>query len=182
MRKPTYQGSFVSEFAYKIAGIGTDIREAARKIYQIVTKRENQRFYFDLYNNLKTLSAMGILQMWEDSRKIKKLLMSCLNEVGVPENTFKLLGKVVFHVALELLCYQEYNVAGSAFVGAFCVAIHLLERTRYTESVKEVLDEMVSLVRDPVGRGMKVRLVRRDFRDLERIMKKLVDWYDANEY
>ncbi|VVB09101.1 unnamed protein product [Arabis nemorensis] len=42
-----------------------------------------------------------------EMRQLKRLLISCLTEVGVPENTFKILGQVVFHVANEMFGYQE---------------------------------------------------------------------------
>ncbi|KAF8097284.1 hypothetical protein N665_0292s0062 [Sinapis alba] len=177
-----------------------------------------------------------------EMRQLKELLMSCLTEVGIPENTFKILGKVVFHVAHELLSYQEdkwfelwdyiasecesqferavyifqcltmmlddneyvihavydllpeirtrLNPPGEllvdnscwvlAFVGGFFAAIHLLEL--YTESVEVIVDKMVDSVRELVKRGMEVGLVRRAFRDMESIVKKQLDWYDANEY
>ncbi|CAN7133747.1 unnamed protein product [Brassica rapa subsp. narinosa] len=146
------QCGFLSEFSFKISRIGTHTKEAAMKINLVVTKLENhvsdqafklspsQGFDHDLYNKLKTISAVEILRMVASttmndmSREIavgrlydmlcdhtskraeidvsemiqlKKPLMYCLTEVGVTENTFKILGKVVFHVVHELLQYQE---------------------------------------------------------------------------
>ncbi|EFH44772.1 binding protein [Arabidopsis lyrata subsp. lyrata] len=45
-------------------------------------------------------------------REIQPLLISCLEEVGVPESTIKILGQVVFHVLQELSSYQEDNWFG----------------------------------------------------------------------
>ncbi|CAA7036346.1 unnamed protein product [Microthlaspi erraticum] len=284
------QCGFVSEFAFKI---GTYTEEAARNIYQMVTKLENhvpdpafklepslvekQRSELELYKSLEMLPPVEILSMValtrmsdesrevamrrvhdflcdhtsgkavigvSEIRKLKKLLISCLAEVGLPENTFKILGQVVFHVAHEMLSFQEdtwsdlWVYIGSqcktqfentvyifqcltmmledkefvipaienllpeittrlnpprellvdnscwvlAFVGGFCAAIHLLEFTSYAGSVKEISDQMIGSVGELVERGMEVGLVRRALRDLESVVKKQVEWYDANEY
>ncbi|KAL1225009.1 hypothetical protein V5N11_002788 [Cardamine amara subsp. amara] len=157
------QCRFVAEFAFRISDIGTYItKEAAKKIYQIVTKMDkyvhssafrlspSRGEYQDLgvesedefYNNLFVSSSVEIMRMvaltdiddWlrevailrlhqllcdhtsmkseidvSEIRKLQPLLISCLSEVGIPESTFKILGQVVFHVALELSSYQEDN-------------------------------------------------------------------------
>lgn len=277
------QCGFLSELAFKISGVGgTHTREAARKIYRIVSDDQafklDQGFDLDLYNKLKTVSAVEILRMVASTKMddmsreiavgrlhhmlcdhtskrveidvvemghLKTLLISCLSEVGVPENTFKILGKVVYHVALELYYYQEdkwfevwdyiasecstqferavyifqclttmvlddnenvvhavnsllpeimrrLNKPGGelllvdngcwvlAFVGGFCVAVHLLEV--YAGSAEEIVEKMVDSARELVGRGMEVGVVRRALRDVERIVKKQVEWYGGNDY
>ncbi|KAF2583017.1 hypothetical protein F2Q68_00005622, partial [Brassica cretica] len=218
------QCGFLSEFAFKISRIGTHNKEAAMKINQMATKLEShvsdqafklspsQGFDDDLYNKLKTISAVEILRMVasttmdDKSREIatgrlhdmlcdhtskraeidvleviqlKKPLMSCLTEVGVTENTFKILEiRTRLNPPGELLVDNSSWVL--AFVGGFCAAIHLLEL--YTKSVAETVDKMVDSVRELVERGMEVGLVRRAFRDLESVVKKQVEWYDGNEY
>ncbi|CAH8349666.1 unnamed protein product [Eruca vesicaria subsp. sativa] len=197
------------------------------------------RLHYLLCDHTSNRAKIDVSEM----RQMKKPLMSCLTEVGVPENTFKLLGKVVFHVALELLCYQEdrwfdlwdyiaaecesefertayifqcltmmvndkeyvipavnnllpeirrrlINSPGEllvdnsgwvlAFVSGFCAAIHLFESD--IDTADEILDKMVDSVRELVERDMEVGLVRRGFRDLESIVKKQVESYNADEY
>ncbi|KAF3542518.1 hypothetical protein DY000_02008599 [Brassica cretica] len=221
------QCGFLSEFAFKISRIGTHTKEAAMKINQMAFKLSpSQGFDNDLYNKLKTISAVEILRMVasttmdDKSREIaigrlhdmlcdhtskraeidvlevlqlKKPLMSCLTEVGVTENTFKILGKVVFHVALELLSYQEdkwfelWDYIASECSTQFERTVYIFQcLTMMSDdneySVAETVDKMVDSVRELVERGMEVGLVRRAFRDLESVVKKQVEWYDGNEY
>ncbi|KAF3511451.1 hypothetical protein F2Q69_00007988 [Brassica cretica] len=125
--------------------------------------------------------------------QFKKPLMSCLTEVGVTENTFKILGKVVFHVALELLSYQEdkwfelWDYIASECSTQFERTVYIFQcLTMMSDdneySVAETVDKMVDSVRELVERGMEVGLVRRAFTDLESVVKKQVEWYDGNEY
>ncbi|KAL0698877.1 hypothetical protein Bca4012_054999 [Brassica carinata] len=205
------QCGFVSEFAFKISGIGTHTKEAARKISQMVTKLENyvsdqafelnhsRGFDLDLYRNLKTLSAVEILDMValsemddmsreiavgrlhdmlcdhtskiaeidaSEMRQLKELIMSCLNEVGVPENTFKILGKVAFHVTLELLSYQEdkwfevWDYIASECSTQFertvyifqCLTTMMLDDNEYvTPAVNNLLPEIRRRLMNPPG-------------------------------
>ena len=70
-----------------------------------------------------------------------------------------------------------------AFVGAFCAAIRLVEVTTHADSVKEITFKMIDSVRELVERGgMEVGVVRRAFRDLEKVVKKQVKWYSTSDY
>ncbi|KFK44756.1 hypothetical protein AALP_AA1G298700 [Arabis alpina] len=69
-----------------------------------------------------------------------------------------------------------------AFKGAFCAIIQMAEITSYTETVKEIEDLMIDSVKKLVVRRMEVGLVRRAFRDLERIVDEQMKWYSINEF
>ncbi|CAH2078969.1 unnamed protein product [Thlaspi arvense] len=178
-------------------------------------------------------------------RQLQPLLISCLQEEGLSDSMFKVLGEVVFHVANEMLSYQEdkwfhlWEYIGSqcktkfqravyvfqcltmklgdgdffipvivekllpeivtrlnppgellvdnscwvmAFVGAFCVANHLVEVSSHADSVEEITLKMVDSVRELVERGMEVGIVMRAFRDVESIFKKQSKWYSTSNY
>ncbi|CAN8284410.1 unnamed protein product [Cochlearia groenlandica] len=76
----------------------------------------------------------------------------------------------------------DNNCWVSAFVGAFCAVIHLVEITSYAEAAKEVEDKMIDSVRELVGRGMEVGFVRRGLRDVESIVKRQNEWFGNSEY
>ncbi|XP_019086499.1 PREDICTED: uncharacterized protein LOC104719358 [Camelina sativa] len=69
-----------------------------------------------------------------------------------------------------------------AFTGAFFAAIHLIEVSSHARYVKEIAHKMIDSVRELVGRGMEVGLVRRAFRDVEGIVKKQLRWYGTSKY
>ncbi|CAN8284416.1 unnamed protein product [Cochlearia groenlandica] len=70
-----------------------------------------------------------------------------------------------------------------AFVGAFCAAMHLVEITGYNgKAPKEVEDKMLDSVRELVGRGMEVGIVRRALRDIESIVMKQREWFSNSGY
>ncbi|KAF3543526.1 hypothetical protein DY000_02010667 [Brassica cretica] len=84
---------------------------------------------------------------------------------------------------LQLLLVEDNSCWVLAFVGAFCAAIHLVEVTSHADSVKEITLKMIDSVRELVERGgMEVGVVRRAFRDLEKIVKKQVKWYSTSDY
>ncbi|KAF2613711.1 hypothetical protein F2Q70_00013920 [Brassica cretica] len=84
---------------------------------------------------------------------------------------------------LQLLQVEDNSCWVLAFVGAFCAAIHLVEVTSHADSVKEITLKMIDSVRELVERGgMEVGVVRRAFRDLEKIVKKQVKWYSTSDY
>ncbi|CAH8276400.1 unnamed protein product [Arabidopsis lyrata] len=69
-----------------------------------------------------------------------------------------------------------------AFMGGFCLAIHLIEMSSKAESVKEIAHKMIDSIRELVGREMEVGVVRRAFRDVESIVKKQLEWYSTSQY
>ncbi|KAF2579152.1 hypothetical protein F2Q68_00006958 [Brassica cretica] len=84
---------------------------------------------------------------------------------------------------LQLLLVEDNSCWVLAFVGAFCAAIHLVEVTSHADSVKEITLKMIDSVRELVERGgMEVGVVRRAFRDLEKVVKKQVKWYSTSDY
>ncbi|CAB78695.1 hypothetical protein [Arabidopsis thaliana] len=64
-----------------------------------------------------------------------------------------------------------------AFMGGFCLAIHLIEMSSKAESVKEIAHKMIDSIRELMEREMEVGLVKRGFRDVESIVKKQLEWY-----
>ncbi|CAE6192716.1 unnamed protein product [Arabidopsis arenosa] len=69
-----------------------------------------------------------------------------------------------------------------AFMGGFCLAIHLIEMSSKAESVKEIAHKMIDSIRELVERKKEVGLVRRAFRDVESIVKKQMEWYSTSQY
>ncbi|VVB03997.1 unnamed protein product [Arabis nemorensis] len=69
-----------------------------------------------------------------------------------------------------------------AFKGAFCLMIQMTEITSHTETVREIENMMIESVRKLVVRRMEVGLVRRAFRDLDRIVDEQLNWYSINEF
>ncbi|KAL0730925.1 hypothetical protein Bca4012_027019 [Brassica carinata] len=144
----TDQCGYVAEFAFTIAGVGTQTKETAKKISQMVnpnpcfkllspSRLDQDR---DMYFNLCTLSAVEILSTFLETKhddrwretamrrlhdllcdhtsgkleldvseieKLQPMLISCLKEEVMPENTFEILGKVIHHVAMETFSFEE---------------------------------------------------------------------------
>ncbi|OAO97736.1 hypothetical protein AXX17_AT4G19410 [Arabidopsis thaliana] len=69
-----------------------------------------------------------------------------------------------------------------AFMGGFCLAIHLIETSSKAESVKEIAHKMIDSIRELMEREMEVGLVKRGFRDVESIVKKQLEWYSTSQY
>ncbi|KAG7604082.1 putative non-reducing end alpha-L-arabinofuranosidase [Arabidopsis thaliana] len=69
-----------------------------------------------------------------------------------------------------------------AFTGAFCAAIHLIEISSHAQYLKEIAYKMIDSVRELVGRGMEVELVRRAFINMESIVEKQYDCYTTSDY
>ncbi|CAA7055757.1 unnamed protein product [Microthlaspi erraticum] len=82
----------------------------------------------------------------------------------------------------DLLVVVDERCWSAAFVGAFCVVVHLVEIRDRVETVKEVLFSMVGSVRELVERRMEVEFVMRAFKDVESIVKKQMSWYSTGEY
>ncbi|CAE6201478.1 unnamed protein product [Arabidopsis arenosa] len=78
--------------------------------------------------------------------------------------------------------WEDNNCWVLAFTGAFCAAIHLIEVSSHAEYLKEIAYKMIDSVRELVGRGMEVELVRRAFINMESIVEKQFDCYTTNDY
>ncbi|CAD5333314.1 unnamed protein product [Arabidopsis thaliana] len=119
------QCGFVAAFAYVIAGVGTNLGvDSDRELYYMFrqcTPMEVLSFFAipgsdyrsreiaikRLYDSLCDHTS----SQWEidvsEIRGLQPLLITCLKEEGLPENIYKILGQVVFHVAQETFNYEK---------------------------------------------------------------------------
>lgn len=78
---------------------------------------------------------------------------------------------------LKRLGDEEGREWGVAFVGSFCVAIHLLETAR-VNLVENLAYEML----ESVNRGMELGLLGKALEEVEMIVVKQLDWYCTTEF
>ncbi|KAJ4902239.1 hypothetical protein Rs2_16190 [Raphanus sativus] len=159
----------ISESMFKVLG---------EVVYHVAFQMTN--FHFDTWyglseyigSNSKTEFERAVyifqcLTMWLDDEFMYSIVKFLLPEINKRLNPPR-------EVLVDNSCWV------SAFLGAFCAIIHLLERE--TSAVEELADKMVDSVRELVERKMEVGLVGRAFRDVESIVKKQMEWFGENEY
>ncbi|KAH0895272.1 hypothetical protein HID58_057701, partial [Brassica napus] len=130
-------------------------------------------------------------------RQLQPLLISCLKEdrLSVSDSMFKVLGEVVFHVANEVLSnegedkwFDLWEYIASQCKTQFEKAVYIFQSlTMMLDDmdilIHEITLKMIDSVRELVERGgMEVGVVRRAFRDLEKVVKKQVKWYSTSDY
>ncbi|CAN6820779.1 unnamed protein product [Brassica oleracea] len=162
----------VSDSMFKVLG------EVVFHVANEVLSNEGEDKWFDLWEYI----ASQCKTHFEKAVYIFQSLTMMLDDMDILIHVIDILLPEI-NARLQLLLVEDNSCWVLAFVGAFCAAIHLVEVTSHADSVKEITLKMIDSVRELVERGgMEVGVVRRAFRDLEKVVKKQVKWYSTSDY
>lgn len=162
----------VSDSMFKVLG------EVVFHVANEVLSNEGEDKWFDLWEYI----ASQCKTQFEKAVYIFQSLTMMLDDMDILIHVIDILLPEI-NARLQLLLVEDNSCWVLAFVGAFCAAIHLVEVTSHADSVKEITLKMIDSVRELVERGgMEVGVVRRAFRDLEKVVKKQVKWYSTSDY
>ncbi|KAF2613713.1 hypothetical protein F2Q70_00013922 [Brassica cretica] len=162
----------VSDSMFKVLG------EVVFHVANEVLSNEGEDKWFDLWEYI----ASQCKTHFEKAVYIFQSLTMMLDDMDILIPVIDILLPEI-NARLQLLLVEDNSCWVLAFVGAFCAAIHLVEVTSHADSVKEITLKMIDSVRELVERGgMEVGVVRRAFRDLEKVVKKQVKWYSTSDY
>ncbi|CAE6201735.1 unnamed protein product [Arabidopsis arenosa] len=207
------QCGFVAAFAYGIAGVGTNTKEEAKKIFVMVTNMDkyvpNPAFTLELfrvdnqdlgvesdrelYYYFWQRTPMEVLSFFATSgsdyrsreiaikrlydslcdhtsslfeidvaeiRDLQPLLITCLKEEGMPENIYKILGKVVFHVAQETFTYEKdpwfdlWDYIGSESKAEFKKAVYIFQCLTMRLEFKDIVVPAITNLLPEIHRNL----------------------------